>query len=89
MNSSKKTPHFQCKSCKWNRGVHKWNQGATFDNQADVGIPGVSSDVLQHIGRVTGPGFLRTKRFPFVPTTDATDSIKIDVITKGQYDNSF
>ena len=71
-----------------NTSVDQWNHVATYDNSADAGTRGMSTEVLQISSWVRGPVFLRTKSFPFVLSTEVVDNIKLGVLTKEQDDDS-
>ena len=82
INSIKKHPIFianRVSEILENTRVDQWNHVATWDNPADAGTRGMSAEVLQSSSWVTGPDFLRTKQFPFVPNTDVVDNIKLSV----------
>ena len=91
INSTNKHPIFianRVSEILENTSVDQWNHVATCDNPADAGTRGMSAEVLQSSSWVRGPDFLRTKQFPFVPSTDVVDNIKLGAVTKEQDDNS-
>ena len=57
--------------------VDEWNHVASSDNPADAGTRGMSAKVLQSSTCVRSPHFLRTKEFPFDPSTEVVKSIKL------------
>ena len=59
--------------------VDHWNHVATKDNPADAGTRGISAEVLQLSSSVKGPFFLTNSRFPFVPSKDFINNIKLGV----------
>ena len=71
-----------------NNSVDQWIHVATCDNPTDAGTRGMSTEVLQSSSWVRGPDFLRTKQFPFVPSTDLVNKIKLGVVTKEKDDDS-
>ena len=50
--------------------VDEWNNVASSDNPADAGTRVMSAEVLQSSSWVRGLDFLRTKEFPFKPSTE-------------------
>ena len=62
--------------------VDEWNHIASSDNPADSGTRGMSAEVLQSSSWVRGPDFLRTKEFPFEPSTEVVNNIKLGIVTK-------
>ena len=65
-----------------NTSVDEWNHVASSDNPADAGTRGMSAEVLLSISWVRGPDFLRTKQFPFQPSTEVVKNIKLGIATK-------
>ena len=61
--------------------VDEWNHVASSDNP-DAGTCGMSAEVLQSSSWVRGPDFLRTKEFPFEPSTEVVNNIKLGIVTK-------
>ena len=55
-----------------------WNPVTSSDNPADAGSPGMSDEVLQSCSWVAD--FLRTKQFPFEPSTEVVKNIKLGVV---------
>ena len=62
--------------------VDEWNHVASSDNPADAGTRGMSVEVLQSSSWVRGPDFLRSKQFPFEPSTEVVNNIKLGIVTK-------
>ena len=62
--------------------VDERNHVASSDNLADAGTRGISAEVLQSSSWVRGPDFLRTKQFPFAPSTEVVNNIKLGIVTK-------
>ena len=62
--------------------VDEWNHVASSDNPADAGNRGMSAEVLQSSSWVRGSDFLRTKQFPFEPSTEVVNNIKLGIVTK-------
>ena len=62
--------------------VEKWNHVASSDNPADAGTRGMSVEVFQSSSWVRGPDFLRTKQFPFEPSTEVVNNVKLGIVTK-------
>ena len=52
------------------------------ENQTDAGTRGVSAEVLQSSSWMRRPDFLRTKEFPFSPSTEVVKNIKLGIETK-------
>ena len=65
----------------------EWNHVASSDNPADAGNRGMSAEVLQSSNWMIGPDFLRTKQFPFEPSTEAVNNIKLGIVTKETEEN--
>ena len=85
LNSTSKQPIFVanrvCEILEHTR-VDEWNHVASSDNRADAGTRGISAEVLQSSSWVRGPDFLRTKEFPFEPSTEVVKNIKLGIVTK-------
>ena len=62
--------------------VDEWNHVASSDNPLDAGTRGMGADVLQSSSPVRGPDFLKTKEFPFGPSTEIVKNIKLSKVTK-------
>ena len=62
--------------------VDEWNHVASSDNPADAGTRGMSAEVLQSSSRVRSPDFLRTKQFPFEPSTEVVNNVNFGIVTK-------
>ena len=62
--------------------VDEWNHVSASDNPADAGTRGMSANVLQSISWLRGPDFLRTKEFPFKPSTEVDKNIKLGIVTE-------
>ena len=85
LNSTSKQPIFVAnRVCEIleHTSVDEWNHIASSDNPADAGTRGMSAEVLQSSSRVRGPDFLRTKDFPFEPSTEVVNNIKLGIVTK-------
>ena len=85
LNSTSKQPIFVAnRVCKIleHTSVDEWNHIASSDNPADAGTRGMSAEVLQSSSWVRGPDFLRTKEFPFEPSTEVVKNIKLGIVTK-------
>ena len=68
--------------------VDEWYHVASSDNPADAGTRGMSAEVLQSSSWVIGPDFLRTKPFPFEPSTEVVKNIKLGIVTKETDENN-
>ena len=62
--------------------VDEWSHGASSDNPADAGAPCMSAEVLQPSSWVSSPESLRSKQFPFDPSTEVVANIKPGIIKK-------
>ena len=62
--------------------VDEWNQVASSDNPAHAVALGMPAEVLQSSSWVRGPHFLRTKEFPFEPSTEVVINIKLGIVTE-------
>ena len=62
--------------------VDEWNRVASSNNPAAAGTRGMSAEVLQSSSWVRDPDFLRTKEFPFHPSTEVVKNIKLGKVTK-------
>ena len=62
--------------------VDEWNHVASSDNPADAGTRGMSAEILQSSRWVRGPDFLRTKDFPFEPSTEVVQNIKPGIVIR-------
>ena len=62
--------------------VEGWNHVASIDNTADAGTHGMSAEVLQSSCWTKGPGFLRSKQFPFEEGTGVVNNIELSIETK-------
>ena len=85
LNSTSKQPIFVAnRVCEIleHTSVDEWKHVASSNNPADAGTRGMSSEVLQSGSSVRGPVFLRTKDFPFEPSTEVVKSIKLLIVTK-------
>ena len=59
-----------------------WNHVASSDNPADTSIRGMSADALQSSSWMRVPELLRTIQFPFEPSPELVNNIKIEIATK-------
>ena len=85
LNSTSKQPIFVAnRVCEIleHTSVDEWNHVASSDNPADAGTRGMSAEVLQSSSWLRGPDFLRTKQFPFEPSTEVVNNIKLGIVTK-------
>ena len=85
LNSTSNQPMFVANrlfECLEHTSVDEWNHVASSDNSSDAGTRGMSAEVLQSSSRVRGPDFLRTKQFPFEPSTEVVNNIKLVIVTK-------
>ena len=62
--------------------VDEWNHVVSSDNPADASTRGIFADVLQSSSLVSGPDFLKTKEFPFGPSTEIVKNINFSTVTK-------
>ena len=62
--------------------VDGWNLVDSIKNQADAGTRGMSAEDLQSSSWVRDPDFIRTKDFPFDPSTKVVKNIKLRIVTK-------
>ena len=80
LHSTSKQPIFNanrvCEILEHN-SVDIWNHVSSSDNPADAGTRDMSAEFLQSISWVRGPDFLRTKEFPFAPSTEVVKNIKL------------
>ena len=85
LNSTSKLPIFianrVCEILE-HTSVDEVNHVASIDNPADAGTRGMSAEVLKSSSWVRGPDFLRTKKFPFEPSTEVVNNIKLGIVTK-------
>ena len=84
LNSTSKHPKFIANrvcGILEHTSVDDWNHVASGDNPADAGTRGMSAEVLQTSSGVRGPDFLRTKEFPFEPSTEVVKNIKLGIVT--------
>ena len=85
LNSTSKQPIFVAnRVCEIleHTSVDEWNHVASSDNPADAGTRDMSAEVLQSSSWVRGPDFLRTKEFPFEPSIEVVNNIKLGIVTK-------
>ena len=85
LNSTSKQPIFVAnRVCEIleHTSVDEWNHVASSDNPADAGTRGMSAEVLQSSSWVRGPNSLRTKEFPFEPSIEVVNNIKLGIVTK-------
>ena len=91
LNSATKHPKFIAKRvCEIleHTSFDEWNHVASSDNPADAGTRGMYTEVLQLSSWVRGPDFLRTKKFPFEPSTEVVNNIKLGIVTKETSDSN-
>ena len=85
LNSTSKHPiFFANRVCEIleQTSVDECNYVASSDNPADAGTRGMSAEVLQSSSWVRGQDFLRTKQFPFEPSTEVVKNIKLGIVAK-------
>ena len=91
LNSKSKRPIFVancvCEILE-HTSVDEWNHIASSDNPVDAGTRGMSAEVLQSSRCVKGPDFLRTKEFPFEPSTEVVKNIKLGIVPKETDENN-
>ena len=68
--------------------VDERNHVSSSDNPADANTRGMSAEVLQSSSWVRGPDFSRTKEFPFEPSTELVENIKLGIVTKETDENN-
>ena len=71
-----------------NTRVDEWNHDPSSDNPADAGTRGMSAEVLRSSSWVRGPDFLSTKQFPFEPSTEVVNNIKLGIVVKETSDTN-
>ena len=85
LNSTSKHPIFiadrVCEILE-HTSIDEWNHVASSDNPADAGTRGMSAEVLQSRSWVRGLNVLKTKQFPFEPSTEVVKNIKLGIVTK-------
>ena len=85
LNSTTKHPIFianrVCEILK-HTSVNEWNHVASSDYPADAGTRVMSAEILQANSWVKCAQFLRTKQFPFEPSTEVVNNIKFGLATK-------